>query len=39
MLILRDMIEADIKDYVVWFTKDLEWGNWDSPWEDIFTQL
>ncbi len=35
MLILRDMIEEDIEDYVEWFTKDLEWGNWDAPWEEI----
>lgn len=35
MLILRDMIEKDIEDYVIWFTKDLEWGNWDAPWEDF----
>lgn len=35
MLILRDMIEEDIEDYVFWFTKDIEWCNWDSPWEPI----
>ncbi|MBQ5781879.1 MAG: GNAT family N-acetyltransferase, partial [Oscillospiraceae bacterium] len=33
MLILRDMIENDIEDYVRWFTADTEWGNWDAPWE------
>ena len=33
MLILRDMIETDIDDYVRWFTEDLEWMNWDAPWE------
>lgn len=33
MLILRDMIESDIEDYVLWFTKEIEWGKWDSPWE------
>lgn len=33
MLILRDMIESDIEDYVRWFTVETEWMNWDSPWE------
>ena len=33
MLILRDMIQSDIEDYVRWFTTDTEWGEWDSPWE------
>lgn len=33
MVILRDMIEKDIEDYIHWFTKDLEWTLWDSPWE------
>ena len=33
MLVLRDMIESDIVDYVRWFTKEIEWGKWDSPWE------
>lgn len=33
MIILRDMIETDIDDYVRWFTEDLEWMNWDAPWE------
>lgn len=37
MLILRDMIEDDIEDYVRWFTKETEWGNWDSPWEGFET--
>ena len=35
MLILRDMIETDIEDYVEWFTKDTEWGDWDAPWEEF----
>lgn len=33
MLILRDMIESDIKDYVRWFTVETEWMHWDAPWE------
>lgn len=32
-IILRDMIEPDIEDYVRWFTVDREWENWDAPWE------
>jgi len=36
MLILRDMKESDIEDYVRWFTTETEWGNWDSPWEGHF---
>jgi RimJ/RimL family protein N-acetyltransferase len=37
MLILRDMKEEDIEDYVRWFTTQTEWGNWDSPWEAFDT--
>ena len=37
MLILRDMKELDIEDYVRWFTTETEWGNWDSPWETFET--
>lgn len=36
MLILRDMQESDIEDYVRWFTTETEWGAWDSPWEGHF---
>ena len=32
-IILRDMIETDIEDYVRWFTVEREWENWDAPWE------
>ena len=35
MVILRDMIESDIDDYVRWFTTCTEWSNWDAPWEVI----
>lgn len=34
MVILRDMIESDIDDYVRWFTSETEWMNWDAPWEN-----
>ena len=32
-IILRDMIESDIEDYVRWFSLEREWENWDAPWE------
>ena len=34
-IILRDMIESDIDDYVRWFTTETEWSNTDAPWESI----
>ncbi len=34
-IILRDMIESDIEDYVRWFTTETEWSDWDAPWEPI----
>ena len=37
VLILRDMVESDIEDYVRWFTVETEWGNWDAPWEGTFS--
>lgn len=40
MVILRDMIESDIEDYVRWFTEESEendWGNFDAPWEQFET--
>lgn len=40
MVLLRDMIQSDIEDYVRWFTEDTEWAdNWDSPWEKIETTV
>lgn len=32
-VILRDMKQSDIEDYVRWFTTETEWMNWDAPWE------
>lgn len=32
-IILRDMIESDIEEYVRWFTTEREWENWDATWE------
>lgn len=34
-ILLRDMIEEDIKDYVRWFTIQTEWTEFDAPWEPI----
>ena len=34
-IILRDMMESDIEDYVRWFTTETEWSNTDAPWEPI----
>lgn len=36
-IILRDMREADIEDYVRWFTTETEWSRTDAPWEPIET--
>ena len=33
MIVLRDMTEADIEDYVRWFTVDTDWMRTDAPWE------
>ena len=34
-IILRDMTEADIEDYVRWFTIEIKWSDTDAPWEPI----
>ena len=34
-MILRDMVESDIDDYVRWFTTETEWTRWDAPWEPV----
>lgn len=34
-VILRDIREEDISDYIRWYTVDTEWTNWDAPWEPI----
>ena len=34
-IILRDMIESDIEDYVRWFTTETEWAKADAPWEPL----
>lgn len=32
-VVLRDMEERDIEDYVRWFTVERDWEDWDAPWE------
>ena len=36
-VILRDMTENDIEDYVRWFTVETGWSDTDAPWEPIDT--
>ena len=33
MIVLRDMRESDIEDYVRWFTVETGWMKTDAPWE------
>ena len=36
VVVLRDMIESVIEDYVRWFTRpgeDNDWERWDAPWK------
>ncbi|MGI6787164.1 MAG: GNAT family N-acetyltransferase [Acholeplasmataceae bacterium] len=32
---LRPFQESDIEDEIRWNTIDIEWQNWDAPWEEI----
>lgn len=34
-IILRDMLETDIEDYVRWFTTEIQWSDFDAPWEPV----
>ena len=34
-IILRDMTEEDIEDYIRWNTIETDWANWDAPWESL----
>lgn len=34
-IILRDMVESDIEDYVRWWTVEKAWSDWDAPWEPV----
>ncbi len=33
-VILRDLKESDITDYIRWMTKPMSWMDFDAPWED-----
>ncbi len=32
-IVLRDYKESDIEDSIRWNTEELEWAEWDAPWE------
>ena len=32
-IFLRDMCLEDIDDYILWSTREIEWQDWDAPWE------
>ena len=32
-IVLRDMEEKDIGDWLRWRTVETAWGDWDAPWE------
>lgn len=34
-ILLRDMTETDIEDYVRWFTTETAWSKTDAPWEPM----
>lgn len=34
-IVLRDMVESDIEDYVRWWTAETAWSDWDAPWESV----
>lgn len=31
---LRDMSMEDMDDYINWNTNEIEWQDWDAPWEE-----
>lgn len=31
-VVLRDLREEDIKDYIDWYTIDRDWQEWEAPW-------
>ena len=32
-IVLRDMEENDVADWLRWRTVETAWGDWDAPWE------
>ena len=34
-MVLRDVVESGIEDYVRWFTTETQWSETDSPWEPV----
>lgn len=37
-VVLRDMLEADVEDYVRWFTEETEWSAFDAPWAPLHAE-
>ncbi len=33
-VLLRDIVKEDIEDRIRWETKEVEWQEWDAPWEN-----
>lgn len=34
-IILRDMRESDIEDWIRWYNEETQWGDWDAPDEEM----
>ena len=34
-IVLRDMEEKDVTDWLRWRTVETTWGDWDAPWESF----
>lgn len=34
-VVLRDMADKDVEDYVRWHTSDTAWAAYDAPWEPV----
>lgn len=32
---LRDMRKEDLVDYIRWVTRDVDWREWDAPWQTV----
>lgn len=39
IIFLRDMSAYDINDYIIWNTTEIEWQDWDAPWENEETNV
>ena len=34
-IVLRDMVESDIADWIRWYNEETEWADWDAPDEAL----